>query len=102
MSTCYVTRDFMTLDEARARLVEAGFVVEAAEAPGPAVRVRTAGGLNWFHLDEVDCAYDGAGRHRVHGERFGRNDPTEYVDLLDMVSEHEDGDEYSVLMGYDE
>jgi hypothetical protein len=112
MSTTFVTKEPMTLDEAVHLLQAIGCTLTKSEDRYAAVR--DPGG-NYFHLTDDLESYTSLsidlsasemtvyptevhdGTVRVMGECYGLNDPTTMAVALDMVSEHED--EYDEIIG---
>ena len=81
MSTDYITRELMTVDEAKNRLESAGFVVKA-DFGHFAVSDNKKDDA-WFHFDQADNG-------RIWGTCYGANHPERYVELLNMAQEELD------------
>jgi hypothetical protein len=112
MSTSFVTKHPMSLDEAARLLRDAGCTVEIREDCWAVAKDRDG---NYFHLtDDPECyttlsidlsadeltAYPTEihdGTKRVMGECYGLNDPDLMATILNMVSEHDD--EFEQIMG---
>jgi hypothetical protein len=101
MSVSYMTTKPMTLAEARIILEQAGCTIENE----PDGFVVSRDGKNYFHIGNdsgitmhfrdgrLQFSYHPPqvdGTSRVLGVCYGSNDPSEFVGLLDMVSEHDD------------
>ena len=112
MSTTFVTKEPMTLNEAVHLLAGIGCTVTETDHRYACVRDPDG---NYFHLTDDLASYTTLsfnlssgemaayptevhdGTKRVLGERYGVNDATMMADALNMVCEHED--EYHDIIG---
>jgi hypothetical protein len=90
MSTSYITTDPMTIDAAIQRSGRKLFKKDGE------VQIITDE-QNYAHCNEITLA---DGQIYVEVDRFGANDVEDLVELLDLISEHDD--EYFTKLGFEE
>lgn len=83
MSTDYITRETITIDNAKNRLLANGFAIEAKHGHFVVSDGKKDG--TFFHFDQAQNG-------RIWGTRHGMNSTERYVEILNMAEEQMDED----------